>query len=194
METAPLFLKRAGPSPGHEGIRHMAATFTIEPVDPGVKRPHRPGPDGEWRRHRQRSPGEDTDAQSAGGQAGGRGPPGLRPPKQSSNAPPRPRGRIPPCAGSWEAKECGRTPRTPWPLPCWSRSGAATPGDGIGRVSGRTASCGIRLQLILLPVVIGTIPLWLRNRDYISRIRRVTYAVVIVASDRVRDRRRPASA
>jgi hypothetical protein len=37
------------------------------------------------------------------------------------------------------------------------------------------------LQLLLLPVVIGTIPLWIRNRDYISRIRRVTYAVVIVA-------------
>jgi hypothetical protein len=30
-------------------------------------------------------------------------------------------------------------------------------------------------------VVIGTIPLWIRNRDYIGRIRRVTYAVVIVA-------------
>ena len=37
------------------------------------------------------------------------------------------------------------------------------------------------LNLLLLPVVIGTIPLWIRNRDYISRIRRVTYAVVIVA-------------
>ncbi len=37
------------------------------------------------------------------------------------------------------------------------------------------------LHLLLLPVVIGTIPLWIRNRDYISRIRRVTYAVVIVA-------------
>ncbi len=37
------------------------------------------------------------------------------------------------------------------------------------------------LHLLLLPVVIGTIPLWIRNRDYISRIRRVTHAVVIVA-------------
>ena len=37
------------------------------------------------------------------------------------------------------------------------------------------------LNLLLLPVVIGTIPLWIRNRDYISRTRRVTYAVVIVA-------------
>jgi len=37
------------------------------------------------------------------------------------------------------------------------------------------------LQLLLLPVVIGTIPLWIQNRDYIRRIRRVTYAVVIVA-------------
>ncbi len=37
------------------------------------------------------------------------------------------------------------------------------------------------LHLLLLPVVIGTIPLWIRHRDYIGRIRRVTYAVVIVA-------------
>ena len=37
------------------------------------------------------------------------------------------------------------------------------------------------LNLLLLPVVIGTIPLWIQNRDYISRSRRVTYGVVIVA-------------
>ena len=37
------------------------------------------------------------------------------------------------------------------------------------------------LHLLLLPVVIGTIPLWIRNRDYIGRIRRITYAAVIVA-------------
>jgi hypothetical protein len=37
------------------------------------------------------------------------------------------------------------------------------------------------LHLLLLPVVIGTIPLWIKNRDHISRIRHVTYAVVIVA-------------
>jgi hypothetical protein len=37
------------------------------------------------------------------------------------------------------------------------------------------------LHLLLLPVVIGTIPLWIKNRDYISRARHVTYAVVIVA-------------
>ena len=37
------------------------------------------------------------------------------------------------------------------------------------------------LNLLLLPVVIGTIPLWIQHRDYISRSRRVTYGVVIVA-------------
>ncbi len=37
------------------------------------------------------------------------------------------------------------------------------------------------LHLLLLPVVIGTIPLWIRHRDYIGRIRRITHAVVIVA-------------
>jgi hypothetical protein len=34
---------------------------------------------------------------------------------------------------------------------------------------------------LLLPVVISTIPLWIQHRDYISRSRRVTHGVVIVA-------------
>ncbi len=37
------------------------------------------------------------------------------------------------------------------------------------------------LRLLLLPVVVGTIPLWIRHADYISRARRVTYVVVIAA-------------
>jgi hypothetical protein len=37
------------------------------------------------------------------------------------------------------------------------------------------------LQLLLLPVALGTIPLWIQDRDYISRPRRVAYGVVIVA-------------
>jgi hypothetical protein len=37
------------------------------------------------------------------------------------------------------------------------------------------------LQLLLLPVVAGTIPLWIKHGDYISRARRVTYVVVIAA-------------
>ena len=37
------------------------------------------------------------------------------------------------------------------------------------------------LNLLLLPVIIGTIPLWIQHRDYISRSRHVTYAAVIVA-------------
>ena len=37
------------------------------------------------------------------------------------------------------------------------------------------------LKLLLLPVVLGTIPLWIQDRDYISRPRRVAYGVVIVA-------------
>ena len=37
------------------------------------------------------------------------------------------------------------------------------------------------LHLLLLPVVIGTIPLWLEHSDYISRGRRVTYIVGIAA-------------
>ena len=37
------------------------------------------------------------------------------------------------------------------------------------------------LTLLLLPVVLATIPLWIQDRDYFSRARRVTYGVVIVA-------------
>ena len=37
------------------------------------------------------------------------------------------------------------------------------------------------LGLLLLPVALGTIPLWMQNRQYISRARRGTYGVVIVA-------------
>jgi hypothetical protein len=37
------------------------------------------------------------------------------------------------------------------------------------------------LHLLLLPVAVGTIPLWIQHADYISRARRVTYGVVIAA-------------
>ena len=37
------------------------------------------------------------------------------------------------------------------------------------------------LHLLLLPVVLGTIPLWIRHKEHISRTRRVSYAVLIVA-------------
>jgi hypothetical protein len=37
------------------------------------------------------------------------------------------------------------------------------------------------LKLLLLPVALGTIPLWIQDREYISRPRRVAYGVVIVA-------------
>jgi hypothetical protein len=37
------------------------------------------------------------------------------------------------------------------------------------------------LQLLLVPVALGTIPLWIQDREYISRPRRVAYGVVIVA-------------
>ena len=37
------------------------------------------------------------------------------------------------------------------------------------------------LKLLLLPVALGIIPLWIQDRDYISRPRRVAYGVVIVA-------------
>jgi len=37
------------------------------------------------------------------------------------------------------------------------------------------------LHLLLLPVVIGTIPLWIEHSDYISRGRRVTYVAGLVA-------------
>ena len=37
------------------------------------------------------------------------------------------------------------------------------------------------LKLLLAPVALGTIPLWIQDRDYISRPRRVAYGVVIVA-------------
>lgn len=38
------------------------------------------------------------------------------------------------------------------------------------------------LQILLLPVVLGTIPLWMRDRKYIGHGRRVSYAVAIAAS------------
>jgi hypothetical protein len=37
------------------------------------------------------------------------------------------------------------------------------------------------LNLLLLPVVLGTIPLWIQDTEYIGRPRRVAYAVVLVA-------------
>jgi hypothetical protein len=37
------------------------------------------------------------------------------------------------------------------------------------------------LKLLLLPAALGTIPLWIQDKDYISRPRRVAYGVVIVA-------------
>ena len=37
------------------------------------------------------------------------------------------------------------------------------------------------LNLLLLPVALGTIPLWIQNKEYISRARRITYGAVIVA-------------
>jgi len=37
------------------------------------------------------------------------------------------------------------------------------------------------LSLLLVPIALGTIPLWIHDRDYISRPRRVAYGVVIVA-------------
>jgi hypothetical protein len=37
------------------------------------------------------------------------------------------------------------------------------------------------LSLLLLPVALGTIPLWIQDRDYISRPRQIAYGVVIVA-------------
>ncbi len=37
------------------------------------------------------------------------------------------------------------------------------------------------LNLLLLPVVIGTLPLWIQDRKYIGRGRRMAYAVAIVA-------------
>jgi len=37
------------------------------------------------------------------------------------------------------------------------------------------------LQLLLLPVVLGTIPLWIQDREYIGKGRRITYGAFIVA-------------
>ncbi len=37
------------------------------------------------------------------------------------------------------------------------------------------------LHLLLLPVVLGTLPLWIQAREHISRTRRLSYAVFIVA-------------
>jgi hypothetical protein len=37
------------------------------------------------------------------------------------------------------------------------------------------------LHLLLLPVVLGTLPIWIQAREYIGRTRRVIYAVFIVA-------------
>ena len=37
------------------------------------------------------------------------------------------------------------------------------------------------LHLLLLPVILGTIPLWIQHKEYISRARRAVYGLVIVA-------------
>ena len=37
------------------------------------------------------------------------------------------------------------------------------------------------LNLLLLPIILGTIPLWIQDREYIGRPRRVVYGVAIVA-------------
>jgi len=50
------------------------------------------------------------------------------------------------------------------------------------------------LKLLLVPVAVGTIPLWIQDRKYIGKGRSVTYAVVIVACGGVRARRLPDSA
>ena len=53
----------------------------------------------------------------------------------------------------------------------WKWTGFQTPNDQLWAW----------LSLLLLPVALGTIPLWIQDRDYISRPRRVAYGVVIVA-------------
>ncbi len=37
------------------------------------------------------------------------------------------------------------------------------------------------LNLLLLPVVLGTIPLWIQDQDFFTRARRITYGIVIAA-------------
>jgi hypothetical protein len=37
------------------------------------------------------------------------------------------------------------------------------------------------LHLLLLPVIVGTIPLWIKHGDYVSRARRVTYVAITAA-------------
>jgi uncharacterized membrane protein len=53
----------------------------------------------------------------------------------------------------------------------WKWTGFQTPNDQLWNW----------LSLLLLPVALGTIPLWIQDRDYISRPRRVAYGVAIVA-------------
>ena len=53
----------------------------------------------------------------------------------------------------------------------WKWTGFQTPNDQLWDW----------LKLLLLPVALGTIPLWIQDRDYISRPRRVAYGVAIVA-------------
>ena len=45
------------------------------------------------------------------------------------------------------------------------------------------------LTLLLLPVALGTIPLWIQDKDYIGKGRRVIYAAAISGLDRAGDRR-----
>ena len=55
----------------------------------------------------------------------------------------------------------------------------------IGIVHARHPGNGRRdwdwLHLLLLPVVLGTFPLWIRHREYISPARRLAYAIAIAA-------------
>ena len=105
--------------------------------------------------------------------------PGGSPRKQSSSAPPT-RGAGYRYARAHRKQQNAELRRL---RPGCRRTGRAVgrlrPGMEVDRFQ-RTATVG-SAQPPATPVVIGAIPLWIQHRDYITRSRRVTHGVVIVA-------------
>ena len=107
--------------------------------------------------------------------------PGPRPPKQSGSAPPRPRSRLTGLrrlmGNSRLRKNAAYALAAALLVALWGGYARGWQWTGL-QANGQLWDW---LNLLLLPVVIGTIPLWIQHRDYISRSRRVTYGVVIAA-------------
>ena len=168
-----------------------ALTFTIEPdeflglsalVELGQAADGGNTGAGPSHRRRHRNPGGDADAQRASGQAAGSRPVrGLRPRRQSSSASPRPRRRLRGTraliANKKLRKYLAYAVAVAFSVALWGGYSRGWKWTGFQK----NDQLWDWLNLLLLPVVIGTLPLWIQDRKYIGRGRRMAYAVAIVA-------------